>query len=42
MKSHIKIQLAKSENKYVAEYYFGGDKSVWKFIENIEKHENRN
>lgn len=40
VKSHIEIQLAKPENKYVAEYYFGGDRSVWKFIENIEKHTN--
>lgn len=38
VKSHIEIQLAKPENKYVAEYYFGGDRSIWKFIENIEKH----
>lgn len=37
VKSHIEIQLAKPENKYVAEYYFGGDRSVWKYIENIEK-----
>lgn len=40
VKSHLEIQLAKPENKYVAEYYFGGDRSVWKFIENIEKHTN--
>lgn len=38
VKSHLEIQLAKSENKYIAEYYFGGERSVWKFIENIEKH----
>lgn len=38
VKSHFEIQLAKPENKYVAEYYFGGDRSVWKFIENIEEH----
>lgn len=38
VKSHIEKQLARPENKYVAEYYFGGDRSVWKFIENIEKH----
>lgn len=37
VRSHIEIQLAKPENKYVAEYYFGGDRSVWKYIENIEK-----
>lgn len=37
VKSHIEIQLAKPENKYAAEYYFGGDRSVWKYIENIEK-----
>lgn len=38
VKSHFEIQLAKPENKYVAEYYFGGDRPVWKFIENIEEH----
>lgn len=37
VRSHIEMQLAKQENKYVAEYYFGGDRSVWKYIENIEK-----
>lgn len=37
VRSHIEIQLAKPENKYVAEYYFGGDRSIWKYIENIEK-----
>lgn len=37
VKSHIEIQLSKPENKYVAEYYFGGDRSIWKYIGNIEK-----
>lgn len=37
VRSHIEIQLAKPENKYVAEYYFCGDRSVWKYIENIKK-----
>lgn len=38
VKSHFEKQLARPESKYVAEYYFGGDRSVWKFLENIEKH----
>lgn len=40
VRSHIEIQLAKPENKYVAEFYFGGDRSIWKYIENIEKDTN--
>lgn len=38
VKSHLEIQLAQQNNKYVAEYYFGGDRSVWNYIENIESH----
>lgn len=28
VKSHLEIQLAQPDNKYVAEYYFGGDNTV--------------